>query len=110
MKKEKSSMGSKREIGSSSSVTITPILTDEELKDLSSDCLWLHKGASRMREEDPLILPLSTEQFCVADDAFVIIGPSDIGQFLRGEMLNIALIHVYMMYVMFLSYNLGFIV
>ena len=63
-----------------------------------------------MREEDPLILPLNTEQFCVADDAFVIIGPSDIGQFLREEMLNIALIHVYMMYVMFLSYNLGFIV
>ena len=91
-------------------MAITPLLTDEELKHLSPDCLWLHKGASRMREEDPIILPLSTEQFFFVEEPSVIIGPSDIGQFLRGEMLNIALIHVYMMYVMFLSYNLGFIV
>ena len=92
-----------REIGSSSkvsigskSMSITPILTDAELKDLSQDCKWLHTCASRMREEDPVVLTLQKEQFCFIDSPFVIIGPSDIGQFLRGEMLNVALIHVYM--------------
>jgi hypothetical protein len=77
-------------------VAITPILTDDELKDLSQDCLWLHKGASRMREEDPIVLPLQKEQFCFLEEASVIIGPSDIGQFLRQQWLNVALIHVYM--------------
>ena len=71
-------------------------MTDAELKDLSQDCLWLHKGASRMSEEDPIILPLQKEQFCFVEEPNVIICPSDIGQFLRGQILNVALIHAYM--------------
>ncbi|XP_057544418.1 uncharacterized protein LOC130823696 [Amaranthus tricolor] len=74
----------------------TPILTDEELKDLSQDGKWLHYCASRISEEDPIMLPLLKEQYCFSEDPYVIIGPSDIGQFLRGEMLNVALFHVYM--------------
>ena len=74
----------------------TPILTSEELKDLSQDCKWLHYYASRISEEDLLILNLLKEQYCFLESPFVIIGPSDIGQFLRGEMLNVALFHVYM--------------
>ncbi|XP_057550350.1 uncharacterized protein LOC130828399 [Amaranthus tricolor] len=74
----------------------TPILTDAELKDLSQDCKWLHTCASRISEEDSIILNLQKEQFCFLESTFVIIGPSDIGQFLRREILNVALIHVYM--------------
>ena len=77
-------------------MAISPILTEDELKGLSQDFLWLHKGASRMREEDPIVLPLQKEKFCFVEDPYVIIGPSDIGQFLRGEMLNVTLIHAYM--------------
>ena len=77
-------------------VAITPIFTDTELKDLSQHCKWLHTCASRMREEDPIVLPMQKEQFCFAESPFVIISPSDSRQFLRGEMLNVALIHVYM--------------
>ena len=73
-----------------------PILTDMELKDLSPDCKWLHTCASRMCEEDPIMLPLQKDQFNFAENPFVIIGPSDIGKILRGDMLNVALIHVYM--------------
>ena len=75
-----------REIGSSSkvsigskSMSITPILTDAELKDLSQDCKWLHTCASRMCEEDPIMLPQLKNQFNFAKNPFVIIGPSDIG-------------------------------
>ncbi|XP_057539136.1 uncharacterized protein LOC130817445 isoform X2 [Amaranthus tricolor] len=100
---QKSLKGSKREIGSSSKVStrsklmaITPILTDAKLKDLSQDCKWLHTCASRMCEEDPIVLTLRKEQFYFVEGPFVIIGPSDIRQFLRGEMLNVAHIHVYM--------------
>ena len=75
---------------------ITPILTDAELKDLSQDCEWLHTCASRISEEDPIILNLQKEQFCFVESPFVIIGPNDIGQFLRRDMLNVALIHAYM--------------
>ena len=73
-----------------------PILTDAELKDLSSDCKWLNICASHMSEEKPIMLPLQKDQFSFAKAPFVIIGPSDIGEFLRGDMLNVALIHVYM--------------
>ena len=72
------------------------ILTDAELKDLFPDCKWLHTYASRMYKEDPILLGLQKDQFSFAENPFVIIGPSDIGQFLRGDMLNVALIHVYM--------------
>ncbi|XP_057529500.1 uncharacterized protein LOC130808069 isoform X2 [Amaranthus tricolor] len=97
----KSPKGSKRETDSSSkagsnSMGTNPILTDAELKDLSPDCKWLHTCASRMCEENPIMLPLDKDQFSFAENPFVIIGPRDIGQFLRGEMLNVALIHVYM--------------
>ncbi len=80
----------------SKSMQNTPILTDEELKDPSQYYKWLHYCASRISEEDPLILNLLKEQYCFLESPFVIIGPSDIGQFLRGEMLNVALFHVYM--------------
>ena len=80
----------------STSMAITPILTDAELKDLSQDCKLLYTCASRVREEDPIVLTLQKEQFCFVESPFVIIGPSDIKQFFRGEMLNVALIHVYM--------------
>ncbi|XP_057524186.1 uncharacterized protein LOC130803956 [Amaranthus tricolor] len=100
---QKSPKGSWREVGSSAKVSTgsksmpsTPILTDEELKDLSQDCKWLHYCASRISEEDPIILNLLKEQYCFLESPFVIIGPSDIGQFLRGEMLNVTLFHVYM--------------
>ncbi|XP_057541264.1 uncharacterized protein LOC130818984 [Amaranthus tricolor] len=100
---QKSPKGSCREVGSSAKVSTgsksmpsTPILTDEELKDLSQDCKWLHYCASRISQEDPIMLPLLKEQYCFSEDPYVIIGPSDIGQFLRGEMLNVALFHVYM--------------
>ena len=62
-----------------------------------------------MSEENPIMLPLQKDQFSFAENPFVIIGPSDIGEFLRGEMLNAALIHIYMMWCS-LSYILGFIV
>ncbi|XP_057543927.1 uncharacterized protein LOC130823327 [Amaranthus tricolor] len=95
--------GSWREIGSSAKVSTgsksmpsTPILTDAELNNLSQDCIWLQTCASRLREEDPIILNLQKDQFCFLESPFVIIGPSDIGLFLRGVMLNVALIHVYM--------------
>ena len=73
-----------------------PILTEEELKDLSPDCKWLHTCASRMAEEDPIILHLNKDQFSFDEAPFVVIGRNDIKEFLRGDMLNIALIHVYM--------------
>ena len=85
---QKSTKGSRREIGSSSKVStesksmaITPILTDSELKDLSQDCKWLHTCVSRMREEDPFVLTLQKEQFCFVESRFVIIGPVTLGNF-----------------------------
>ena len=78
------------------SMGANPILTEEELKDLSLDCKWLHTRASRLAEEDPIILHLNKDQFSFDEAPFVVIGRSDIGEFLRGDMLNIALLHVYM--------------
>ena len=71
-------------------------MTEEELKDLSPDCKWLHTCASLMDEEDPIILYLEKDQSSFDDTPFVIIGWSDIGEFLGGDMLNIALFYVNM--------------
>ena len=76
---------------------------------IANGCTHVHLACLRMFEEDPIMLPLQKDQFSFAENPFVIIGPNDIGQFLREDMLNIALIHVYMR-LCSLSYNLGFIV
>ena len=48
--------------------------------------------------ENLIILSLQNDQFNFVESpfviSFVIIGPVDIGEFLRGDMLNISLIHV----------------
>ena len=75
-----------------------PLVEDDVHRSLSKECAFLHLCVGEVPPSTDITLPLPKALFHYDEDATAWLSRGDITEFLKGEMLNISIIQVFMRY------------
>ena len=94
----KSEQVSKKNSSKGSAMQPTPLVGDNVLQSLTKDLTFLHNRVSHLPSDDPIEFALPKAMFHYDEDASAWLNKQDVKEFLRGSMLNISLIQIFMRY------------
>lgn len=94
----KSEQVSKKNSSKGSAMQPTPLVGDNVLQSLTKDLTFLHNRFSHFPSDDPIEIALPKAMFHYDEDASAWLNKQDVKEFLRGSMLNISLIQIFMRY------------
>ncbi|XP_021737361.1 uncharacterized protein LOC110703888 [Chenopodium quinoa] len=92
----KSEQVPKKNSSKGSAMQPTPLVGDNVLQSLTKDLTFLHNRFSHLPSDDPIEIALPKAMFHYDEDASAWLNKQDVKEFLRGSMLNISLIQIFM--------------
>ena len=75
-----------------------PLVDDDVHRSLSKECAFLHLRVGEVSPSTNIAVPLPKALFHYDEDATAWLSRGDDTEFLKGEMLNISIIQVFMRY------------